>query len=895
MIHPGKINVKTLAGIIVYSCLLLISMQVSAGKDTINAFGGSLTVFLDTVPAIKKNIAKDSLKINKDSLAKQTDSTNINKIDTLTISKDSLDAPVNYIARDSGVLMIATKEFILYGKSNVKYTDMTLDADVIKYDQQSQMIRAYGTLDTTNNPQNKPTMKQGEMKSIMDSISFNMKSMKALTQNTYYNEGELFVNAKVLKKVSKDVFYGYGAVFTTCNLDTPHFAIRTRKIKMINNKIAVSGPASPEFEGVPVPIGIPFGIYPLQRGRHSGILVPTFNASQDFGFGLEGLGYYKVVNENLDVTVRSNIYTYGGWSLNISPKYLKRYRYTGSLNVTFQNTVILNQTGTSPNEFTSTKSYMINWSHNRDNKARPGSTFNASVNFGSSKYNQSLVNNPTQNYMNQLNSSISYTKDFRGKANFSMNLNANQNSVTRLVNLNLPTASLNVVTKYPFQKAEKVGTPKWYENIGIGYSGNVQNLISYYDTAGVSFKRLLDTLQWGATHSIPISLTLPQIGAITLSPSVSYQENWYGQKIFRSWDSVNSKVDTLVSKGLYTSRQMSFGMSASTRIFGTYSLKNAKIRHEVRPTFSISYKPDLAGKYFYSTKVDTAGHYLRFSQFDGVIPGAFSEGAFGGMSFGIDNLLEMKVKDKTDSTGKATKKVKLIDGFGFNSSYNLMADSFALSPFNFYARSTLFEKVNITASAILDPYAVDSMGFRKNELMWKSGKLGRLTNGNIAISTSFKSKPKEGKADKDRIPVDPFMTPDEQQRQLQYARANPAEFTDFNIPWSVNLSYSLSFSKQLQANTTGYTYITQVYSTLMAGGDFSLTEKWKMGGNGYFDFNVGKLQMFTMFITREMHCWQLAINVTPIGLYRSFSITLNPKSGILRDLKINRSRSYSNY
>ena len=468
------------------------------------------------------------------------------------------------------------------------------------------------------------------------------------------------------------------------------------------------------------------------------------------------------------------------------------------------------------------------------------------------------------------------------------------------MNLNFPTANFNVVTLYPFQKQEKVGTPKWYEAIGIGYSGNISNQVSFYDTAGVSFKKLLDTMQWGATHSIPISLTLPQLGAFTISPSVSYEERWYGQKIFRSWDSAKSKVDTVINKGFYTARQMSFGMSASTRIFGTYSFKHSngiqKIRHEIRPSISMNYKPDMAGKYFYSTRVDSAGHYLRFSQFDGVIPGPFSEGAFGGVSFGVDNLLEMKVKDKKDTSATATKKVKLIDGFGFSSAYNLMADSFALSPFNLYVRSTLFQKVNITAGATLDPYAVDTFGFRKNVLMWKNGQLGRLTNGNIAISTSFKSKPKDGKADKDRIPVDPFMTPDEQQRQLQFARANPAEFTDFNIPWDINLSYSLSFSKQLLAKTTGgYAYSTQTYSNLNVGGSFSLTEKWKMGGNAYFDFNLGKLQMFTMFVTREMHCWQLAVNLTPIGLYRSFNITLNPKSGILRDLKINRSRTYSNY
>lgn len=227
------------------------------------------------------------------------------------------------------------------------------------------------------------------------------------------------------------------------------------------------------------------------------------------------------------------------------------------------------------------------------------------------------------------------------------------------------------------------------------------------------------------------------------------------------------------------------------------------------------------------------------------------------------------------------------------SSYNLLADSFALAPFQFYARTTLFDVVNITGGFTLDPYQVDVTGFRKNVYTWNATKpsLGRLTSGNIALSTQFKSKPKDGKKDSERLPVDPFLTPDEQQRQLQYARSNPAEYTDFNIPWSLNLSYSLNYTKQFAAN---YEYVTQVYSSLNFSGDFSLTEKWKVGGNGYYDFKSGGLQQFSMFVTREMHCWQLAINVSPIGLYRSFNITISPKSGILRDLKINRSRTFSN-
>jgi hypothetical protein len=903
-----KFNAKTVQAIIVMGCLLVFSLQIKAYNGISSLFFKSLTSLADTVPpkkpALQKIISIDSAKKKNaitDTLKKKNDST-INKTDTLSLSKDSLDAPVQYKAQDSGVLILSTKRFILYGKADATYKDMNLTGGKIDYDQDGQTIKAFASPDSTGSTDSKAVMKQGQMKSISDSLAFNLKSFKGLTHNTYYQEGEMYVNAQKLKKVDSTTFYAYNARITTCNLDTPHFAFITRRVKMINNKLAVSGPTHPEFEGVPVPIVLPFGIYPLQRGRHSGILTPTFTTSEDFGLGFEGLGYYKVISENWDVITRANIYSYGGWLLTISPKYIKRYHYSGSLGLTFQNTKILNRTYTSKDEFTTSKSFMLTWSHMQDTRARPGTSFSASVNFGSTKFNQTLFNNPYQNYNNQLNSSISYTKDFRGKANLSLSITHNQNNNTHLVNLNLPNLAFNLNTFYPFQKKERVGAAKWYENLGIGYQGATQNLISFYDTS-FTMKRLLDTIHWGATHTIPISLSLPPLGPFVISPSISYAENWHGQKLILSWDSAKQKVDSNITKGFFRENQMSFGISASTRIFGTYKFKNSNIiaiRHEMRPQLSFSYHPDLVSKYFYTTQIDTAKHYVRFSQFNGLqYPSYFAEGNSGSIGFGIDNFLEMKMKTKKDTSANATKdsanatkKIKLIEGFGFSSSYNLLADSFALAPFQFYLRTTLFDKININAGATLNPYKVDSFGLLKNELMFKDGKLGRITTGNVAISTTFRSKSKDARADKERLPVDPFMTPDEQQRQLQYARSNPAEFTDFNIPWSLSVQYALYFTRQIKPDYSGF--YTQITSSANFNGDFSVTPKWKAGASGYYDVNLGKLNQLTMFFTREMHCWQLAVNVTPIGLWRSFSITINPKSGILRDLKINRSRTFSN-
>ena len=898
-----KVNAKSVPAGLVIMLLLIITFHISAKDKRHNFFFKSLTVNTDTT---QPDIDSTPIKIIVDSTLRKdstiSDSTLFDsskqKIDTLTISKDSLDAPIEYAAEDSGVLMMQSKEFILYGKANVKSKDADLTAATIRYDQQSQMIKAYGGIDTSNNPLSKPTIVQNGATAISDTIIFNTRNQKGITKNVFYNESEMFVNAVKVKKIEKDVSYAYRARFTTCNLDTPHFDFRAKRVKFITNKIAVTGPAQPEFEGVPIPVVLPFGLFPLNTGRHSGVLPPQFTSNQSYGLGLEGLGYYKVMNDYWDVTVRTNIYSYGGYSMDINPKYFKRYKYNGGLTLSIQNTKLLNNgvSAVSKDEFSSTKGLFITWNHSQDSKARPGTSFSASVRAGSTKFNQYIPNNTYRNFENQLSSSITYAKSWnQGKYNLSMAANHDQNNNLRLINIRLPTVNFSATTIYPFQRREQAGTPKWFEKLGISYTGTFLNQFSFYDSA-FNFKKLLDTAQFGAQHTIPISISLPPVGPLLFSPSISYGERWYGQKIEVAWNQKRQRVDTSIQKGFFTAREVSFGMSMNTRIFGTYLFgKNSNIvaiRHEVKPFVSMNYKPDLVSKYYQKVQVDTnRTHLVKRSVFDGGVMGSYGQGTFGGLNFGIDNLLEMKVRDKKDTSAEANKKVKLIDGLSINSGYNFLADSLQWSNINMSFRSTLFGNVNITGGASIDPYGTDSLGNRINYLLWKHGSLGRFNTANLAISTSLKSKSKDGKKPEDRIVQDETISPDEQMRQLNYVKSNPSEFVDFNIPWNVQMSFSLNFYRTRSAN---FKSIIQAATSLNLNGDFSLSPKWKLGGSTYFDIKTQKIQTLTMFITREMHCWQMAINITPVGLYKSFSIVLNPKSGLLRDLKINRSRFYYN-
>jgi LPS-assembly protein len=872
-------------------------------------------ITVDTPPPVIKN-ANDNLKLP---IKKKTDTLRVPSMseekkpladtiftqfaDTFTFkrSKDTLSAPVVYHADDSMVIDVPAEKMYLYGKiSSVKYDNNNLSAPLIEFDQKANVVSAFLVKDSTGKAVSYPYFNQADLQTVSDTIRFNMKTGKGLTKGTYTKQGEMFVYGEKIKKADTSTFYAFRTRFTTCNLDTPHFAFISKKAKFVNKKWAYTGPVHPEFEGIPIPISLPFGIFPLAQGRHSGLLAPSFMADDQRGLALENLGYYKIISPNWDVVTRGTLYSYGSWNVNINPRYYRRYHFQGNIGLSVQNF--------HPLDAPKTMTYNFTWNHSVDGKARPGVTFSANVNLASTKFNKQRANSPQLNFQNQLNSSITYTKDWskRNKPyNISISANHNQNSVNGLTNLNLPDVAFNVNTQYPFRKKESSSEIKWYENIGIGYQGNSKTLTSFYDTARGIGGQIVDNLKYGAQHNIPITLSLPPLGVVQVSPSVSYQETWFQQKLVRYYNSNLQKNDTLsLQKGLYTARQLSFGIGASTRIFGMFGFgKNSKvkaIRHEIRPTLSLNYTPNINEQNYYFTKVsNTEIRQVSYFENSGIYS-PYSNIRNGGMSFGIDNNVTMKVRNSGDTSAKGDKKITLLDGLSINSSYNFLADSFQLAPISVSARTNLFEKINISAGANFNPYQTDDVGRPKNKLILKDKfSLGNLTSANVSLQTSFKGGDKSKKTATEKLNQpnnglrDDGITQDEYQRDAAYIQNNPAEFADFEIPWNIDLSYSLSLSKIFDLARAGFK--SNVTQGVTFNASANLTPKWKVGANGSYNISDKKLGLLSMYITRELHCWQMAINITPVGNFRSFSINIAPKSPILRDLKINRTRSFTDF
>ncbi|CAL1517378.1 putative LPS assembly protein LptD [Chitinophaga sp. MM2321] len=906
-----------LAGVIIAVPLIIDAFAISRPHLS-PIFNKTLA---DTIPVTRKDTGKITppkavpvSEADTNKLSPDTDTSTEGSVDTLfipKISKDTLDAPVNYKAKDSIILMVPDKRFYLYGAANTKYKTIDLSAEKMNFDQATGVLEATNAKDTAGKIYGRPVMNDGGQSFDSDTLRYNFTSQKAKIYNTRSQYGEGFVHSEQTKKGAGNTIFGFKNGYTTCNLDTPHFSFRARKIKVIPDKLIISGPANLEIMGIPTPLFIPFAIFPITQGQRSGILPPQYVVNQQKGMGLENGGYYFGMGDHLDMTLRGDVYSYGSWSLTASPTYRKRYRYNGGLNLSFANTRFGDPAVKS--EFSTSKDFRITWNHSMDSKARPGVNFGASVNFGTSSYNKYNVFDYNTRVNNNIGSSISFSKSWQGKPyNLSVGINHSQNLSTRDVSLSFPDATFTVNTIYPFQPKEMVGTPKWYEKIGVSYNTLLRNQANFKDSL-FGKQQMFDAMQTGMQHNIPVSFSIPILKTLTLSPGINYSEYWYTKKFVRSWDpnkynfttDTLGAIDTTYVPGFYAARDISASLSLSTAVYGMYAFsKHSKvkgIRHVVRPTISASYRPDLSSQYYYNLRYsNNPGDSQRVSYFDGAIIGVPSSGAFGGLNFGLDNNLEMKVFSKKDTTGNHEKKVKLLDGFGINGSYNLVADSFKLSTFSIYARTNLFDKLNISASGNIDPYQVDARGHRLDKYVWQQGKisLGRLTNASVSMSTSFQSKDKKSKDKEEKIDsIENAQTGDAafaaQQRQLQMVRNNPGEYVDFDIPWRVDLSYSLSYTNTIILDSGGV--VKRITQYVSFNGDFSLTPKWKIGLNSGFDFTNMQVAYTNMYISRDLHCWQMSINLIPFGTFRQFSITINPKAGILRDLRINRSRQFYDF
>ena len=818
---------------------------------------------------------------------------------SIKISTDALDENIEYNASDSIIYDIVNSVVYLYGNAFVKQGEMSMKAAYIEFDFNTKEVKAESGLDSLGHIVGTPLFKDGEQEIRANEMRYNFETKKGRITQLLTQEGEGFLRAENVKRVGEETMFGEHAFYTTCNHEHPHFKITSRKVKVIPNKIIITGPANLKIADIPTPLVLPFGIFPLQKGRTSGILLPKYGEAGDQGFFFRDLGFYLGISEYWDFKLLADVYSRGQWKTAGIAQYKKRYKYSGSFNLEYGKSISgINITP----EYSSRRDFRIRWSHNQDAKAHPYRSFSASINAATSSFNDNFIDDDyTQLTQNVLTSSINFSRKFPNSP-FSMTVSANhsQNTSSRTISFTLPNLNFRMNNQYPFKRKNRVGAEKWYEQIYIGYNFNFTNSVSTIDST-LFEPTTLDKLRNGIRHNFPINLgTYKLFKHINVTPRFNYNESWSIRNVSKAYqdstvvyeeiEGVITPVDTLppmvvvdTTWGFKTTRFFDGGLSMNTTVYGMFNFKKGKlkaIRHVMRPSINFTAHPDFGKEFWgsYFDVLDTEGDVVeRYTPFELSTISAPAEGLSARVSFDLNNNIEMKLRSKTD-TSDTDRKVKIFETLNLTGiGYDFAREEFKWNTFRLSAATTLANFIKLSANANFDPY-MREQGVRVNTTLWKNQKkLAQLTSGQISLSGSFKSKSKGAN-----------QTNEGTDAERQDVLNNLSDFVDFKIPFTFGYRYYLNFSRrynsQLEKDEID---IVQTFSFDVTA---NITPRWKFTFAAGYDFTNKKINVTSLRVYRDLHCWDMNFNWYPSGAWRRYEFTIQVKSSVLQDLKLQRTR-----
>ncbi len=837
------------------------------------------------------------------------------------VPEGSIETTIDYSATDSININDIEKIVRLYGDAKIKYGKIEITAAEISINYKTNIMTAKSYTDSTGEVIGKPVFKDGQQIYYSEEMAYNFKTKKAISKGVVTTQGDANMRGLEVFKNQRDELFIRGAVYTTCNRPIPHYHIQTNKIKFIPGNKVVSGPGHFAVKNIPIPVGFPFGIFPMPNKKASGVVVPTYGEEKRRGFYLRRGGYYFALSDYYDLEVLGDIYSTGSWGLSLSSSYTKKYAYSGSLGLRYNNQTALNST-----DSTVTKDFWLNWNHSP--KSKGNSRFSASASFGTSSYNQ---NNPTINLTNTIkqdyNSSVSYSTTFRGTP-FSLSVRGRfqQNVNTKVINLLFPETSLSMNRIYPFKFVKGKGND-FLNKLSLSWNMTATNKInngkvrlpSDFNVVGIdeekndvipfkpsNFNMLWSRSQNGIQHRIPVSTTIKAFKYFTFNPSFNYSETWYFKRLqYKPYDpeAGGVKIDTL--SGFNRLYQYSGGASLNTTVYGTVYFKKGKInaiRHVMRPSVSMNFAPDFSAdrfNYYKDVVVDSTGRTKKMGLYDGFVYGIPQAGKSATLGLNLTNNLEMKVKSKKDSINDF-KKISIFDAFNLSTGYNFLADSFNLSRININARTKLFNnKLNVSFASTVDPYIYQldsiyttSSGVervvqkQRSIYAWDAGKgIGQISSARLGLTISLRPKGAKGTDEKlDDMGGDAELTREEQAVR-DFVRQNPDLYVDFDIPWSLNVNYNISYNRR------GFEE-SQITQVMQLRGDLSLTDKWKINFNTGFDFQKKEITQTNFSVNRDLHCWVLSFQWSPFGRYEYYNLTINVLSSLLKDLRVQKQQSW---
>jgi len=871
---------------------------------------------------------RDSIAISKtDSLALA--SPDSARADT-TREKSDLDAPVDFEAQKEDH-DLDNRITYLYGKAKVKYKSMTLEAGMITVDWDRRLLIAEPLPDSmladgrsriedrgskmedgrspssifhhrsSKNGVSKsargdslakvergyPIFSDGGDRMTGERMEYNFASEKGrvLRGRTEFQDGKYF--GSQIKRVDSQTLFVSNGIYSTCDReDDPHFHFWSRKMKIEVQKNVVAKPIVLFIGKIPMAI-LPFAFFPTRSGRHSGLIIPRFGATQFEGRYLRELGYYWAISDYFDARATVDYYERSGWLARGNFNYAKRYAFTGSINGSFtRKNFVIDQS--------KERRWDIAFGHNQTF----GRTayLNASGTFASSNFYRFFSSNRQEQLRRTLLSQATFSKSFGNSTSFSTSISDYKNLDTGSFERLLPSFSISFGQRQLFGKRDpsrktssgKVEERHWYENFYYNLSSSAQNR---YSKASDTSK--VDRLS-SANHNM--SLSLNGIKAffpwLSLNQSMQITENWY-DRATEYFIQPDGKVGSKTQKGFAALHLFSYNASANTKLYGTFQPNLGPIRalrHVMEPSLGFSFRPDFSDPlwgYFQQVTLPD-GTTQKLDRFNGATP----RGKQASLNMSVRNLFQMKTRTGAAGPDEKLKKIDLFT-LTFSTAHNFAVSEFKQADLSssLFANPSQNISFNMSASHSFYEYdeklgrTVSRFLFKKNRGIFDNRYL-RLTNINVGSNFRFQGKSGGaglGDARMGNVPSSAASDEEEAIPNVVRDRLAPETyFTDTTVPWQASFSLSLNHNRSNPAKPNTTAQLT------LDNANLQLTKNWRVGLYAAFDLREKTIvdQRYTIF--RDLHCWEMQFFWTPTGFSRGFYFRLGIKAPLLQDIKLEK-------
>lgn len=862
--------------------------QNTISGDTIKfRIGGETLQGVDVVPEaigsfISGRVKTDSF-VEVDSLV---DVDSLSETDSLVVV-DSLAKAGPYIQADSLIWIdvdtidyraqriqyrLSDSTMLLTKAAHVESEEMKLDAYRIEFDTRTRMVRAYSaelqcdcdtTIDSMSysyrlQPNAIPvTLNDGAEILCGDYLEYGIETEKGrVVQSKSHLELGDYYGSKAYRE-QKAVFYIRDGRFTTCDVCEPGYHFYSKNMKLVEGEKLIAKPVVFYLGRLPLLI-IPYYVFPLKKGRHSGFTKFTIGNFERGDRFVRDVGYYWAASDYWDLLGTFDYHEkHRSFTFNSRVNFKKLYVFDGYIagNLT-------RSTGYSRSTATESKSrrWALRTAYNHT--VTPTFELKGSASFQSDEsyytdYSQNLEERLNRNVKSQLSFSKKFSRSTSLTGRFTHTDNLDLDRRTD----DLPTMSLSLPPLHPFGTGSKNAdgqlVQRWYHGFNVRYSPRFQN---HSERANGSVVYLPDLpSQGGSTsgqfpsapalfvsdtledrsykqyskisHNPGINLpSMKLLGYINIVPRFSYRESW-----LKIWETDRSRKLGIDASQIYRTFSYNGGVSSNTTLYGIVrsGLLGLKgLSHVVTPSMGYSWSP----------KIDYYPVVRSYAGGESSARGSI-------LSFSLRQVFEAKIGEEDSE-----RKIQLLSlNTGF--SHNFENETRPYSDMTTSYQTSLLQNLRFSGTMVHSFYKpnTDSLSFFSPYLKSFSFNAGF----NLAGSRFILDDPRGS-----------LKSPDDGASENTHpCRCNQRQPEKEGSGWSLSGTYSYS-------ETHNQHIIKKTRNFLNLTFRFYLTPLTSVTYSQAYDLLTRRTSSKSVNIIRSIGCWTGSLYWVPSGSNRGFGFKL---------------------